>query len=67
MFISVRFAGAVLAEQPEDLAGPDLQIDVGVGDEIAEALGDAAKLDVQESAPPHHPCARMPARGSSFR
>ncbi len=36
------FAGAVFAEQAEDLAGPDLQVDIGVGDHRAEALGDAA-------------------------
>ena len=42
------FAGAVFAEQAEDFAGPDFQVDVGVGDDLAEALGDAAQLDVQD-------------------
>ena len=38
-------AGAVLAEQRVDLAGPDLEIDVVVGDDTRIALGDAAHLE----------------------
>ena len=34
-------AGAVLAEQAEDLARPDRQVHVGIGDDAAEPLGDA--------------------------
>ena len=37
-------AGAVLAEQRQDLAAPQLEIDRVVGDERAEALGDASEL-----------------------
>ena len=35
-------AGAVFAEQAENLSGPDIKVDVGVCDDLAEALGDAA-------------------------
>ena len=35
-------AGAVFAEQAEHLAGADVEVDGVVGDQIAEALGDAA-------------------------
>ena len=38
-------AGAVLAEQPEDLAGRQHEIDVGIGADIAKALRDAAHFD----------------------
>ena len=38
-------AGAVLAEQGVDLAGPDLEVDVVVGDDARIALGDAAHLE----------------------
>ena len=37
-----RLAGAVLAEQAEHLAGADGEVDGVVGDQITEALGDAA-------------------------
>ena len=37
-------AGAVLAEQREDFPAPQLEIDGVVGDERAEALADAGKL-----------------------
>ena len=37
-------AGAVLAEQGVDLAGPDRQVDAVVGDDARESLGDAAHL-----------------------
>ena len=37
-------ARAVLAEQGVDLAGLDDQVDVVVGDQVTEALGDAAQL-----------------------
>src|SRR5262249_54300000 len=37
-----RLAGAVLAEQGVDLAGPDLEIDVVIGDHARVTLGDAA-------------------------
>ena len=36
-----RLAGAVLAEQGVDLAGPDVEVDVVVGDDARVALGDA--------------------------
>ena len=45
MFIRVRLAGAVLAEQGVDLAGPDLEVDAVVGHHAGEALGDAAHLE----------------------
>ncbi len=38
-------AGAVLAEQGVDLAGPDLEADAVVGDDARIALGDAAHLE----------------------
>ena len=38
-------AGAVLAEQGVDLAGPDLEVDVGVGNDARIALRDAAHLE----------------------
>ena len=38
-------AGAVLAEQAVDLTRLDGQVDVVVGDERAEALGDAAQFE----------------------
>ena len=38
-------AGAVLAEQGVDLAGPDVEVDVVVGDDARIALGDAAHLE----------------------
>ena len=44
-------AGAVLAEQAEDLAGPDLQVHVGIGNDAAEPLGDAPELDVHLGPP----------------
>src|SRR5690606_24001590 len=41
-----RLAGAVLAEQRVDLAGPHLEVDAVVGDDPArEALGDAGRDD----------------------
>ena len=40
-----RLAGAVLAEQGVDLAGPHVEVDVVVGHEVAEALRDAAGLE----------------------
>ena len=40
-----RLAGAVLAEQPEDLAGVDLEVEVVDGDEVAVALGQPAGRD----------------------
>src|SRR5581483_93112 len=48
-----RFAGAVFAEQAEDLAGADLEADGVVGDQVAEPLGDAAEFDIQELASPN--------------
>src|SRR5262249_44377121 len=44
-------ARAVLAEQGVDLAGLDDQIDLVVGDQIAEALRDAAQLEFQGDPP----------------
>ena len=40
-----RLAGAVLAEQAEDLAGLDLEIEMVDGDEVAVGLGQAAGPD----------------------
>src|SRR4029453_14050696 len=40
-----RLAGTVLAEQPEDLAGLDLEIEVVDGDEVAVHLREAAGPD----------------------
>ena len=40
-----RLAGAVLAEQGVDLARPDVEVDVVVGDDARIALGDAAHLE----------------------
>ena len=42
-------AGAVLAEQGVDLAGLDGQVDVVVGHQVAEALGDAAQFESQRN------------------
>ena len=39
-----RLAGAVLAEKRVDLAGPDHEIDVGIGHDAGEALGQAAQF-----------------------
>ena len=39
-------AGAVLAEQAVDLAGLDREVDVVVGDQVTEALGDAAEFEL---------------------
>ena len=47
-----RLAGAVLAEQRVHLAARDGEVDAVVGDELAEALGDAAQLDGGRVAPP---------------
>ena len=41
-----RLARAVLAEQAVDLAGLDGEVDVIVGDEGAEPLGDAAEFEL---------------------
>ena len=38
-----RLAGAVVADQRHDLAGVDVEIDVGQGRDGAEVLGDAAQ------------------------
>ncbi len=46
-----RLARAVLAEQGVDLARFDGQVDVVVGDESAEALGDAAQFESQRTPP----------------
>ena len=43
-------AGAVLAEQGADLAGLDGQVDVVIGDEAAEPLGDAAAAPASPAA-----------------
>ena len=40
-----RFAGAVFTEQREDFAFVQMQRDCVVGDQRAEALGDALKLE----------------------
>ena len=58
-----RLAGAVLAEQAEDFAGADGQVDRVVGDDVAEPLGDAAKFDIQAVGP--RP--RRPMRGGPRR
>ena len=46
-----RLAGAVLAEQGVDLARLDGEVDVVVGDQVAEALGDAAQFESQRNLP----------------
>ena len=46
-----RLAGAVLAEQGVDLARLDGQVDVVVGDQVTEALGDAAQFESQRNLP----------------
>ena len=46
-----RLAGAVLAEQGVDLAWLDGQVDVVVGDQVTEALGDAAQFESQRNLP----------------
>jgi len=43
-------AGAVLAEQREDFAAPQLQVDRVIGDKRAEALADAGKRQDQRLA-----------------
>ena len=40
-----RLAGAVLPEQPEDLAGLDLEVEMVDGDQVAVGLGEAAGPD----------------------
>ena len=47
-----RLAGAVLAEQGADLAGLDGQVDVVIGHEAAEPLGDAAQFQLHRQPPP---------------
>ena len=46
-----RLARAVLAEQRVHLAGLDGQVDVVVGHQVAEALGDAAQFESQRNLP----------------
>ena len=46
-----RLAGAVLAEEAVDLAGLDDEVDVVVGDEAAEPLGDAAEFELHAPDP----------------
>ena len=50
-----RLAGAVFAEQAEHLSGANLQVDTGIGDDVTEAFGDAAKLDFQNLSLPCAP------------
>ncbi len=45
-------ARAVLAEQGADLTWLDHQVDVIVGDQVTEALGDATQLKLQPAASP---------------
>jgi len=45
-------ASAVLPQQGADLAGLDHQVDVVVGDQAAEALRDAAQLQLHRVASP---------------
>ena len=43
LILTVGFLlGAVFAKQPENLSRPDRQIDVGIGNDLAKPLGDAA-------------------------
>ncbi len=46
-----RLAGAVLAEQAVDLARLDDEVDVVVGHEAAEPLGDAAQFELHVCYP----------------
>jgi hypothetical protein len=46
-----RLTGAVLAEQPEDLARLDLEVEPVDGDELAVVLGEVASPDRDELAP----------------
>jgi len=46
-----RLAGAVLAQQRVHLAGLDGDVDVVVGHQVAEALGDAAQFESQRKLP----------------
>ena len=46
-----RLAGAVLAEQPVDLTGFDHEVDVVVGDDAGEPLGDATELESHGTLP----------------
>ena len=59
-----RLARAVLAEQAVDLARLDDEIDVVVGDEAAEPLGDSAEFELH-GADPSEPgvCRTRTARG----
>ena len=58
-------AGAVLAEQAEDVAGIQRQVDAGTGLHRAEALGDAAHRDEGERVP--LPLAGRGRRGAGMR
>ena len=62
-------AGPVLAEQAADLAGSDLEVDVVVGHEAAEALRDPAQLKFHGR--PSYGCSRddrrRPARATLAR
>ena len=51
-----RLAGAVGADQADDLAAPDRNRDIAVGDEAAEALPDAAGFQ-QRASSRRLPCA----------
>ena len=44
-FISVRLAGAVLAEQAVHLAAAQVEVDLVVGEEPRKSLGDAPRLE----------------------
>ena len=46
-----RLAGAVLAEQALDLAGPEVEVDIVQSGEVAEPLGDARHFE-QGAVPP---------------
>jgi hypothetical protein len=46
-----RLASPVLTEQRVDLARLDREVDVVVGDEVAETLGDAAQFESQRNLP----------------
>src|SRR5262249_21734731 len=55
-------ACAVLAQQRMDLAGLDGEVDVIVGDQTTEALGDAAQFESQRTPPlPVTPAGGVPA------
>src|SRR5262249_4825606 len=60
-----RLAGAVLADEPVDLAGLEREVDIPKGPDAAERLRDAAEL--QERGLSHRPCLCAFCHPSSLR